>query len=142
MTYCPLRSAMIDLAPRVEELSGLRIPRRYGHMVHPKIKWMSDPWHDYHYGFYRPPKKMIYINAHFAANAAHPDLIRAVIAHEYVHYLQDLHWSHKDWNDEYKLEAFAYDIENYFVPPEFKIDKEVVLGKYKVEFKTRSSAVG
>jgi hypothetical protein len=131
MSYCPLRSAMIKTAPRVEELTGLRAPRRHGHVVHPTIKWMGDPWHNHMYGLYRPPDKKILINMHFAANVADPELIRAVIAHEYVHYLQDLHWGHKRWNDTYELEKYACEIEEHFVPEGFAIDWETSVEKYR-----------
>ena len=128
-----LRQTMIELAPRVEELSGLRIPRKHGHMVHPRIKWATEPWHDGYYGFYRPEKpKSIYINAHYAANFLHSDLIRAVIAHEYTHYLQDINWSRKKWNDTYNLEKLAYEVENHFVPSEeFKLNIDECIERYK-----------
>ena len=96
-------------------------------MIHPRIKWMGDPWHEHHYGFYRPSKKLILINCNFAASVAHPDLIKSVIAHEYVHYLQDLYWSIKDWNNTHKMERFAMEIESFFIPEGWCIDIDKTL---------------
>lgn len=118
-----LRQSMLEIAPRVEEISGLRAPRRYGHAVHPRIKWVTDSWHSQYYGFYRPDKKIIYLNAHWVTKFIESrPMTLAVIAHEYTHYLQDLRWSRKDWNDIPKLERFAYEVENHFIPGEYEIN--------------------
>jgi hypothetical protein len=123
---------MIEIAPRVEELSGLRIPRRHGHMIHPRIKWVTGECHGKYYGFYRPDRpKTIYLNAHYTGNFICPkEMTQAVIAHEYTHYLQDLHWGRKRWNDIQELERFAYEVENHFVPEGYKIDIDRELTTY------------
>jgi hypothetical protein len=129
-----LRRAMLEVAPRVEELTGLRAPRSKGrHPIHPRIHWIGDIWHSEKYGFYSPVKRMIGINMHFAADVAHPDLITAVIAHEYVHYLQDIYWTKKAWEDIYNLEKYACEIESHFVPEPFQIDWEKSVEKYKTK---------
>ena len=119
-----LRRAMLEVAPRVEELTGLKAPRKHGKPVHPRIKWLDgEDWHYKYYAFYRPCKKAIYINPIYARNFVLGGvMIKAVIAHEYTHYLQDLRWKIKDWLDAHKLERFAFEIENYFLPPEYQID--------------------
>lgn len=126
-----LRRAMLEIAPRVEELSGLKAPRRHGHPVHPTIKWILDPWHAKYYAFYRPSKRTIFINTHWVNRFIESrQMTLAVIAHEYTHYLQHIRWSLTDWNDVKKLERHAFEVENHFVPDGYQIDIDLELTCY------------
>lgn len=127
-----LRRAMLEVAPKVEELSGLKAPRKKGRPVHPKIKWLDgEPWHHKYYGFYRLDQKTIFINAKWASKFSLGSvMVKAVIAHEYTHYLQDIRWSVKQWQNIPEVERLAMEVENHFLPEEYQLDIEAELTCY------------
>lgn len=112
-----LKKVMRRVAPQVERLSGLAIPRRWGFMKHPKIRWgWSMFWRDLH-GMFFPDENLIVVSA---INGFDPILLDSIVAHEYTHYLQYIHWTDEEWDNTVELERLAYKVSDFWVPPELR----------------------